>query len=267
MTDMTRRFLLPLSLAALLLVPGCNRFRTDTYTYGEAVLLTEGRGDALNMDIALEYPVAGAPEDVLTNMRRAILTVAFDMDIPESASIDEAVTQYVDNLTDEYFAEYGDLAESLREEEPVGDVLRSDDYMDWPYTWEDRINGYYSGEYKNFRSYLVEYSSYRGGAHSLMGLAALVLENETGNPVAEEDFFADGYQDGIAALMQRRLLESDPDIYTEVLDPETLAPNGNFKVSASCVTWFFQPYEIAPYSVGLISVDIPWDELTPYLAQ
>lgn len=263
-----KKLLLALAAVALLL-PGCtNRFRTETYSYGEAVLLTEDRGDALNMDIALEYPVAGAADDVLANMRTAILSVAFDTDVPGTATIDETVAQYVENLTDEYFAEYGDLAATLQAPEaPVGDVLRSDDYMDWPYTWEDRINGYFSGEYKNYRSYLVEYSSYRGGAHALMGLAALVLENETGNAVAESDFFADGYVPAIAALMRQHLSESDPDIYAEILDPEALAPNGNFKVSTAGATWFFQPYEIAPYAVGLISVDIPWDELTPYLAQ
>lgn len=42
-------------------------------------------------------------------------------------------------------------------------------------------------------------------------------------------------------------------------------PNGNFAVSEEGVTWTYNPYEIAPYSMGIIDLTVTWADLKPYL--
>ena len=40
-----------------------------------------------------------------------------------------------------------------------------------------------------------------------------------------------------------------------------IKPNGNFTVSEQGVTYIYNQYEIAPYSMGAIHVSVPWDEI------
>ena len=42
---------------------------------------------------------------------------------------------------------------------------------------------------------------------------------------------------------------------------------GLFSVEQDGVTWYWQPYDIAPYYLGVISVTVPWTELKPYLRE
>lgn len=268
MTDRKTGFALALSGAlalAVLLVASCRDrgFRTADFNYEEAFLLKKDRGDALNIDVHLEYPRSGFEQEVLDGMTRAILSAAFDLE-DEPTTVEETCRKYVENLKDEYFTEFGNIPDE-DEGEMDGDILRSDDFVDWQYSWDDHLNGYFAGSHNGYRSYIVEYSGYRGGVHPLQGLTAIVLEDATGNPVPEETFFADGYAEGISALLKKYLEEEDPEAWGEVLDQNGLCPNGNYAVSESGVTWFFQPFEVAPFTVGLVSVEVPWDDLAPYL--
>ena len=42
-------------------------------------------------------------------------------------------------------------------------------------------------------------------------------------------------------------------------------PNGNFSVGKEGITWYFNPYDIAPYALGVIDVTLSWDQLKPLL--
>ena len=44
-----------------------------------------------------------------------------------------------------------------------------------------------------------------------------------------------------------------------------MGPNGVYEVTKDGVTWYYLPYDIAPFSVGVISVSVPWKELKPYV--
>ena len=242
-----KRFL-PLA-AALLLAAGCN-LRTNTYSDEQATPLGEGQKDSLLQSVSIEYPVKGAKEEVLAKIEEGILNAAFDMEeLP--GSVEETATRYVDNLKDEYFNEY---------EGQVGTAgARS---------WEDHVNGYFSGRYKQYLSYMVEIYSARGGVHGISTMTPVVFDKKTGDIVPEEAFFADGYREPVAALIQAHLpeaLEGDEEALAAVSDPELVGPNGVYEVTKDGVTWYYQPYVIAPFSVGVISITVPWKELKPYV--
>ena len=135
-------------------------------------------------------------------------------------------------------------------------------------TWEDHVNGYFSGRYKQFLSYMVEVYSDRGGAHGISTMTPVVFDKKTGDIVSEEAFFADGYREPVAALLQAHLpeaLEGDEEALAAISDPGLVGPNGVFEVTKDGVTWYYQPYVIAPFSVGVISITVPWNELKPYV--
>lgn len=235
--------------AALLLVAGCN-LRTATYSDEQATPLGEGQADSLFQTVSIEYPVKGAPEEVLAKIETGILNAAFDMEeLP--GDVEETATRYVDNLKDEYFNEY--------EGREGTSGARS---------WEDHVNGYFSGRYKQFLSYMVEIYSDHGGVHGFSTMNPVVFDKNTGDIVPEEAFFADGYREPVAALIQAHLpeaLEGDEEALAAIFDPDLVGPNGIYEVTKDGVTWYYQPYVIAPFSLGVISISVPWNELKTYV--
>jgi hypothetical protein len=235
--------------AALLLATGCC-LKTATYSDDQAMPLGEGQNDSLIMSVSIEYPVRGAGEEVLGKIGDGILSTAFDME-EHLGTVEETATRYEDNLKDEYFNEYEGVE--------VDNSVR---------TWEDRVNGYFSGRYGHFVSYMVEYYGFRGGAHGSNTMTPVVFDRKTGDIVPEEAFFADGYREPVAALIQAHLpdaLEGDEEALAAVFEPTLLGPNGLYEVTKDGVTWYYQPYDIAPYYLGVISISVPWKELKPYI--
>ena len=247
MTDDMKK-LLPF-LAILVLATGC-QLKTTTYSDEQAMPLAEGQSDSLFMSVSVEYPVWGATEEILGKIEKGILSAAFDMEeIP--GGVEGTATRYEDNLKDEYFNEYEGM-------EGEGGVR----------TWEDHVNGYFSGRHGQFLSYMVELYNFRGGAHGINTMTPVVFDRKTGDIVPEEAFFADGYREPVSALLQAHLpeaLEGDEEALAAVFEPDLLAPNGLYEVTKDGVTWYYQPYDIAPYYLGVISITVPWKELKPYV--
>ena len=54
-------------------------------------------------------------------------------------------------------------------------------------------------------------------------------------------------------------------IEEEGIEPDLLGPNGLYELTKEGVTWYYQPYDIAPYYLGVISITVPWKELKPYI--
>lgn len=238
--------------AAVLLVAGCG-LKTATYTDDQAMPLLEGQSDSLILSISLEYPVKGAPEEVLDKISLGILGVAFDLEEIEPGTVEETALRYEDNLKDAYFNENLEYAEKGE-----GGI----------FSWEDRINGYFSGSYEQFESYMVEYFNFRGGVHGTNTMTPVVFDRKTGEIVPEEAFFADGYLAPVAALIQAHLpeaLDNDEEALSTIFEPERVGPNGLYEVTKDGCTWYWQPYVIAPHSLGVISVFVPWKELKPYV--
>ena len=40
-----------------------------------------------------------------------------------------------------------------------------------------------------------------------------------------------------------------------------IEPNDNFLLDNKGLTWIYDPYEIAPYAYGAVSVSLPWSKL------
>lgn len=242
-----------LAAAAVLLAVGCQSLRTANYSDEQAIPLEEGRTDSLLLSVSLDYPVKGASQEVLDKITTGILSAAFDLEDGPSATVEETATRYEDNIKDEYFNEF-------EQTEGKGDIL----------SWEDRINGYFSGKWGHYTSYMIEYYGYRGGAHGMNTMTPIVFDVKTGETVPEEAFFADGFRKPVADLIQARLpeaLDNDQEAIGAIFEPSLVGPNGFYEVSKDGVTWYWQPYDIAPYYLGVISVTVPWAELKPYLRE
>ena len=247
---MKKRFLpLPAALLLLVLAAGCNNVKVATYLDEIALPLAEGRTDSLLVDIQLEYAAKTRPAEAADAMNRAILSAAFDLEV-DPGSVEETALRYREELIDAYLTENGNR---------TAGVL----------SWEDRLQGIFQSKYGPYLTYVIDYYSYRGGAHGVETLTPIVFDRETGRTLSEADLFAEGTADAVSALVRAALAESMSERAEEDVEVEDGLPvlNGTFGVDEDGVTWYYQPYEIAPFAMGILTATVSWDDLKPYLGK
>ena len=232
-----------LLIITILAIAGCDSIRTGLYTDDMAMPAREGSADSLLMSISLEYVHGGAP--AAKAMNQVILSSALDFENWEGA-FGEAASAYRDNLIDEYMTDNAG-------EETV--------------TWEDRITGEFTGSYKKWRNYRLTYYSYKGGPHGIPTVSPLVFD-AAGALVSEKDIFADGYSKPVAEMLRQAVLstmEKEDEELVELVEAELIGPNENFSVGPDGIEWIFQPYEVGPYALGIVTATLSWKQLKPYL--
>ena len=227
-----------------LLAAGCNgSFRTGTYTDDIAMPAREGSADSLLMSISLEYVKGGGVVGDAVN--QALLSGALDFE-NWTGTVEEAAGAYRENLMDEFLTENSGP-----------DTI----------SWEDRIDGAFTKSYKSWKNYVLTYYSYRGGPHGIQTVSPIVFGKD-GNIVTEADLFADGYAKPVAEMLRQAVLssmEQEDQELAELVDAELIVPNNNFSVGPDGVQWIFQPYEVGPYALGIVSATLSWKQLKPYL--
>lgn len=217
----------------------CNPFKTDVYSFDELLVSRPDSLSYLSTSISLEYPVKGLPKEVIDTMTASILTAAFDL---PAEGVEETAAQYVSYVKEAY------LNEAPEEH---------------PYIVEDEVNAYFSGAWEKYRTYIVEYYTYSGGAHGLNTYTPLVFDCESGRIVPEAEFFAEAYEEPVAGLIRNKLFEDYEDL--PLFDLGSIGPNGAYEVGENGISWYFQPYEIAPYAYGVLTVTIPWADVKAYI--
>lgn len=239
-----------LFVSALLLLASCDMMRTETYQDDLVMPLEEGQADSLFFSVSIEYVVTGMKVEVRQNINKIIVSQVFDLEGVEG-TLEETAFRYRENLIDEYMNENAVLENGVR-------------------SWEDRVGGAFQKKYKNYLNYLVSYYSFRGGAHGIQTLSNIVFDAKTGEQVHEADMFTPGYEAPVAQLLRMAVKtsmeEEDPELM-QLVNLEQVVPNGNFSVHEDGVEWLFQPYEVGPYALGIVSATLSWEELKPFMKQ
>ena len=89
--------------------------------------------------------------------------------------------------------------------------------------------------------------------------------------ISEEDIFVPNYQKSLAEIMVNKLMvENDvttPEGLVEkgFFNIEDIFPNNNFWLDDKGIHYAFNQYEIAPYVMGVIEIDIPYEDLKDIL--
>ena len=241
--NMIKNKYLPLVVAAVL-AAGCHgAMSTRTYTDDMAMPAREGSTDSLLMSVSLEYFTSAG--ETAKAMNRTILSCALDFENWDGP-VEEAASAYRENLIDEYMTENSG-------ERTIA--------------WEDRITGEYTGAYKNWKNYLLTYYSYRGGPHGIQTVSPVTFD-ASGKALTEEDLFADGYRQPLSEMLRKAVMDSmqkEDEELADLVEAELIGPNGNFSVGPEGVQWLFQPYEVGPYALGIVSATLSWKQLKPYL--
>lgn len=234
-------------LSALLLLAGCSRgLQIRTFTAEETF---EAGPDNIPCRISLSvaYLTGGVSPAVKDRINASIIErhILYD-EAGGSADVFAACRQWLDLIKSGY------------------DIDAED--ADGSFVFERRAVFGPACASRHLQTYSVFGSEYTGGTYDVTGVSYDVYDLSTGELVSERDLLAEGYEDGVSGLL---LLALEDYLEAEGAEMDMMLsmprPNGNFRVDESGVTWCFNPYEIAPFSMGGIELAVRWADLKPYL--
>lgn len=256
-----KRIIAPLAVCALLFAACQNNLKTAFYTDDFSLPLHELRQDSLEVKINVEYPVG---DDAVTfALRKNLCDFLFDYGWDtEEGNVDSVALCYRNSLVDEYLNEFLQSAADTTDQRIM--------------TWERFVDGRFLPDWKGYYRYEAEFYDYSAGAHGQSACVYFVFDKKDGSLVEENEFFKEGYEAPVSELIRKHLMSDyvaqlradgfDVDeLMSQSLSPASAWVNGVFLPGPNGVSWVFQPYEIAPYSYGIITVEVPWKELKPWV--
>jgi hypothetical protein len=97
-------------------------------------------------------------------------------------------------------------------------------------------------------------NEFGGGAHGNYAVNYYQVSKKSGQPMKLADLYNEEEINRMSTIMS---VSIDPSIS---LLTETIVPNENFILSKDSITFVYNPYEIAPYSEGVIRLTLPRDQ-------
>ena len=169
--------------------------------------------------------------------------------------------QAADSFANQYTSDYQENIAPLYREDR-GDVTK----RLW-YEHHYNIIGETSGGRKGVTIYAATIDYYESGAHGINQRLFMNFDNQTGKLLTLDDIFVAGYAQPLNDLLLKALMEK-----TEAKDLSELHEMGylfsmdmfaseNFKLGMDNITFVYNAYEIAPYSMGIIELAIDNDAL------
>lgn len=152
-------------------------------------------------------------------------------------------------------------ASSMEEVEASARELMADGDFSHELYWEEKVWAVRADSH--VASFLREGYTYKGGAHGLLGYGGITFDSQTGNKMELEDIVTD--TDRLVELAAQRLEEKYQEIGLFESPKEALAEqveNGYAVWTAGYegLTFYFDPYSLAPYGYGVLTVTIPYQE-------
>ena len=260
---MKRYLLILAAVSAALLLAGCNRgIKTSTTSHEGKTPLSEGSDVGYTYSYSMEYLTGGLPQEVIDRINAAI--IQRDILFTEEdcgPDVPAACKQWEENGITGYLADAGEMMDEFDGE---------DSYM---FNWESGIEGGFLpyDKARGLLTYCCESTDYMGGAHGMYAESYTVFDTKTGDVLTEDDLFNDGWDETLPEMLSDQLYEEYADLAEEMeADIEDIFfgppyPNGNFAPGKNGITWYYNPYDIAPYVAGVISVTLSWKQLEPIL--
>ena len=247
-------------MAALLLLPACTKeITTETLKLEEEVPFHEGSGSFLSLNLDIDFPVSGFSKQALENVRRAIRVNCLGENYADFTAPLEELGQDWRNTVAKNYVEANE--EMLR----VNEMTEEDaPFLNWGYDYK----GCFGEKYRHFVNYFIEQYQYLGGAHGMNVECPLVFDTKTGEVVPHTYFTGHLAPELLKSLIDEYKFDDLKEIIgeeqlneAEIFYVDEIEPSDYYTVDENGITFYYQPYEIAPYVFGVITIPIPWKEL------
>lgn len=141
-----------------------------------------------------------------------------------------------------------------------------EDGGDYGVVWSTETYFLMEQSYARFAELTMGNSAYTGGAHPNSETYTLHVDRTTGRRIPAKEFFTD--MNALNAIVEkhfRRLVEIAPDQDLEEagfwFENNRFSIGENFEVNSSDIEFYFNSYEVGPYSMGPIELMVPKSEI------
>lgn len=213
-------------------------------------------------EVTFIYPLKFRDAESLTRLQQIFVGTFFGDTAADTLSPREAVNRYME----EYTTRYGALSNNFYEDKAR---LNGEVPAWYWYTMSNRNKILFQND--SLLSYAVEYSDYEGGAHGSYRITYVNIDLNDLTTLSEEDLFVPDYfkplTEKIVHQLMKKYAAGEPDslLMRGFFTLEDIMPNNNFWLDGEGIHYSYNQYEIAPYSMGVINVTIPYSELTDIL--
>jgi hypothetical protein len=119
-------------------------------------------------------------------------------------------------------------------------------------------------------TFYIEQYAFTGGAHGLQTRDYTVVNLITGRPVAINEIFSGDYESALTDILTKKVrkmhnIDADKKLTDNGFFVESVKPTNNFYLTVNGIGFFYNHYEIAPYSNGPDDIFIPFADLNTLL--
>lgn len=211
-----------------------------------------------HINIKMSWPKEGTPSSHSSSFGRFISLMFKEDDYNSFDSFYSLTRDYIRNYFIEYLSQGKEAIDNYGED------------MDAAATWmsyEEITNGEVMYNDHGIIGYKLSRYSYTGGAHGQTDVELGVYDVHSQTSVTLHNIFKEIDLPKVNELIVNKLM-SDYNCSTveelsenDFFSPEEIEATENFMLNDSAMVWLYDPYEIAPYSMGEIQVELKWDML------
>lgn len=187
--------------------------------------------------------------------------------IPRQGAFVEEFDGTVQSMADNYLHSY--IMQYLSEGKEAIDSYGED--MQAAATWmsyEELSEGKVAYQEGAFLSYQFKIYSFMGGAHGNTVTTNRVFDMNSQSVVTLSNLFSDEALDSVGEQIRQALATQNECQTVDELAQKGIffsvsevGPTDNFLLDDKGLTWLYDPYEIAPYAYGAVSVSLSWKDL------
>lgn len=187
-----------------------------------------------------------------------------DINIPVATGsiIADSINYHIEKYLSSFFGvNQGDFESSLNEMflQKSGDTLIS--HINYSLIGNGEIK-----YYKNVISVVLDLYQFTGGAHGMSAKRVLNFDAKSGKLLSLDDIFKTDKLRELNIGFFRNSYGDDEDFITGLfIDIDTLPLPANIALDSNNAYFYYNQYEIAPYSYGVLGYEVPIEELKPLL--
>ncbi len=183
------------------------------------------------------------------------------------------INQALHNAAATYMIE-GNEAVANRTMEQLAELVRQTfekEGKQYGMSWQYDIESYLRMNENQILSVEVASNTYTGGAHPNFANSLMSFDTQTGNRLSLSDLLVPTYQPRLSQIIAQQLRQQF-DIPAAVpltqhgFITDHVAPNDNYMLTPKNIVFHYNAYEIAPYVMGHIVVEVPYDQISDLIA-
>lgn len=248
-------------------VPTVEVISFDTLSIDTVCTLFKNYGKpACHINVKLVYPDQNTSAEFQKSFRHFVAQLSKDGGFEEESN--DSFLSMARNYVHSYIINYlGQGKEAIDSYD--NDIEAAATWM----SYEELVEGSVTYQDGDIICYRLNVSSYTGGAHGYNDVEQGVFSISRLEGLELADIFSLGQIPQVSKLIRNTIVKNYECESLEELaqnglffSPEEIEATENFKVDETGITWIYDPYEIAPFSTGEVSVTLPWSDVNDLIS-